>query len=171
MPITRQKKEKILNELTERAKKASVVVFVNFHGLSTALSQQVRRLMRKCGASYVVAKRTLIKKAFEQTSLITGEMPELKGETALVFGEGEIMEPIKSLAQFIKQHPVMTMIGGVFDNGFVGRESMINIAKLPSREILLGQLMGIINGPARQLVGVLQAPMRDFISVLNQIKK
>lgn len=170
MPVTRQKKEKILDELAERAKKASVVVFVNFHGVSTALSQQVRRLMRKCGASYVVAKRTLIKKAFEQTGSVTGEIPELRGETALVFGEGEIMEPVKSLAQFIKQYPAMTIIGGVFDNGFVDREAMINIAKLPSREILLGQLIGVINGPARRLVGVLQAPMRDFISVLRQIK-
>ena len=169
MAITKEKKEKILEELKGLLKKAKAVVFVNFHGLGASLSHELRRLMTKEDAKYFVAKKTLIKKVFGEFG-ISGEIPNLDGEVALVFEQGEVTAPIKILSKFEKDTKKVGLLGGVFEGSFVGRNVIIQLSEIPSREVLLGQFLNVISAPKQQLVGVLQAPVRDFISVLRQIK-
>ena len=86
MAISRQKKEEILKNLREDIKQAGIIVFVNFHGLSVLRATELRRVLRQIGAKYVVAKKTIIKKAFEKSGF-SGELPELEGEIALAFSK------------------------------------------------------------------------------------
>lgn len=171
MPLTKEKKAEILTELKDWLKNSKIIIFVNFHGLTTELSSKLRALMREADAKYLVAKKTLIKKSLGEFKF-SGQMPQLTGEVGLVLGSGEVSPPAKSLVKFGKEHKEqISILGGVFENGFMEADFISRIASLPTKEVLLGQLIYIINAPMRQMVGVLRAPMRDFISVLTQIKK
>ncbi len=169
MPLTKEKKEQVLSELKEQTKNSSVVVFVNFHGLGTSLSSEVRNIMRGVEAKYFVAKKTLIKKALKEFGF-SGDLPELKGEVALVFGRGDVTLSIKPLADFSKKHEEISLLGGIVDESFVGEDVIKVLASLPTREVLLSQFVNVINAPRQGLVGVLSGVQRNFINVLSQIK-
>jgi len=170
MPLTKQKKTEIMKDLKERLKDAKIIVFVNFHGLNTALTRDIKRLLTKAEAKYIVAKKTLIKKVLEEFKF-AGEIPELDGEVALVVGKGDAVLPVKEIAKFGKAHPEITFLGGIFEKAFLGKESVAGIAKLPAREVLLAQLLNVISSPQRGLVGALSGVQRKFVIVLSQIKK
>jgi len=169
MALTREKKEEILKELKDWINKSKIIIFVNFHGLSNALSQQLRKLIKESSARYLVAKKTLIKKSLDEFKF-SGESPELEGEMALVFGEGEITAPAKTLYVFAKKHSEISLLGGIFEKKFIDREVVLKLANLPSKEVLIAQFINVINSPRQGLVGVLSGAQRDFISVLKQIK-
>lgn len=169
MAITKQKKEDILKELNDWVKKAKVVVFVNFHGLTNVLSQELRRLMRGSEARYLVAKKTLVKKVLDEAGF-SGEMPVFDGELGLVFGEGDVVSPVKNLFKFTKAHAEVVMVGGVLSKSYLDKTSVIKLAELPSREVLLAQFLGVANSPVRGLVGVLSGAQRNLVNVLSQIK-
>ena len=171
MSLTREKKEQVLKDIKGFLKDSSIVAFVNFHGLTNVLAQELRRLVAKSGAKYFVAKKTLVKKSLGEENY-SGETPELEGELGLVFGGEDIVAPVQGLAKFSKEHPEqINILGGVFDGSFMDKIAMSKIANLPTREVLLWQLVNVINAPRQQVVGVLQAPIRDFVSVLKQIKQ
>ena len=170
MALTKEKKEEILKELKELVKDAGIVIFVNFHGLTSVLARELRVLMAQANAKYFVAKKTLAKKVFNELE-ISGEMPEMEGELALVFGSSEITLPTKSLLKFSKGNAGIGLQGGIFEKGFINKETVLKLASLPSREVLIWQFINVINAPKSRLVGVLQAPIRDFVSVLGQISK
>lgn len=170
MPITKQKKSEILDILKKQTSESSIILFVNFHGLNTVLTRELRKLMTGIEAKYLVAKKTLVKKVFSEEK-ISGNMPELNGEVAVVFGKDDVVLPPKSLAKFSKSHPELSVLGGIMDRIFLGKEDVLRLAKLPSMEILIAQFINVINAPRRQMVGVLQAPIRDFISVLSAVEK
>jgi len=170
MAISRQKKEDILSVLKDRLAKAKVVVFVNFHGLTTDLSQKIRRLMRESEAKYFVAKKTLVKKALNEAGL-KGDIPDMEGELALVFGTGDAVLPVKNISKFSKEYESITMLGGILDDEYMDKNKVLYLSKLPSKEVLLGQFVGIINAPRQQMVGVLSGVQRNLLNVLSQINK
>jgi large subunit ribosomal protein L10 len=172
MALTREKKEQILKELKEIIKKANFIIFVNFHGLSVSSACEIRNLMKRNKMRYLVAKKTLIKKALESSGLKKDRL-DLKGEVALIFGE--VKDPsiaTKVLLSFSKEHKkVLTPLGGVFENELVDKSVILKLSQLPSREVLTARFINILNAPMRQMVGVLAAPLRDFIVVLKGITK
>jgi len=170
MALTREKKEQVLGELKDGLKSSGIVILGNFHGLNTVLAHQLRVLLRELGARYLVAKKTLIKKALDELG-ISGEMPQLEGEAALVFGGVEVTAPAKSVSKFIKEHPEISFLGGVLEGAYITKAAVSGLAAIPSRDELIAQFIYVINAPRQKMVGVLQAPIRDFISVLGQIKR
>ncbi len=170
MPLTRQKKESILNELSGQLKKTQAIIFVNFHGLGAAATRKLRLAVKTAAGKYQVAKKTLIKKALEKAGV--SETPELKGEVAIVFGaEDKITDIAKGLVKFIKEHKELSVLGGIFEQKFIEPKLVSELAAIPSREALLGRFINIINSPVQRLVVTLNSPMRNFASVLSQIKK
>lgn len=170
MAITRQKKEQILKNVKDGLKKAKLVVFVNFHGLNVEAANELRKLLKNVGVGYLVAKKTIIKKAFEQFKF-EGEMPNLEGEIALAVSDGDAIVQAKELQQFAKKTKKISLIGGIFENKYIGAETVVMLANIPSREVLLGKFVNIINSPLQGLVGTLQGNIRNLVSVLSQIKK
>jgi len=170
MATTRQKKETILQGLAGQFKEAQMVIFVNFHGLSTAATRKLRKLLRTTGSQYKVAKKTLIKKAMETLNVI-GDMPNLEGEIALIFGADNLPTVAKSLIKFIKENKEMAISGGILENKFIGSKMVSELAAIPTREILLAKLVYVINSPRQRLVGALGGDLRKFANILSQIKK
>jgi len=168
MSLTKQKKQEILKDLETNLKKAKIVIFVNFHGLNVVNSNKLRKLLREIGVRYLVVKKTLAKKALEMIGL-KGEMPNLEGELALAFSEQDPIISAKTLEKFAKENKTIKLIGGVWDNKYINSETVLTLANIPSREILLGKLVYIINSPIQGLVGVLNGITKNLVSVLNQI--
>ncbi len=156
MAINKQKKIEIVDKLTELMDKAKTMVFVNFHGLTVAGVNTLRKNLRSKDVGYYVAKKTLIKRAFAKSS-IAGEFPVLDGEVAVAFSEDPISSA-KEIYEFQKKNAeVMKIIGGVFENKYMDGKLMLEIAKIPGREVLLGQFVNVINSPIQGLVIALDA--------------
>lgn len=156
MAISKQKKEEILTKVKSVAEKAKTLVFVNFHGLPVALADEMRKTLRERGVGYVVAKKTLIRRALNDLAY-EGQMPELSGEIALAYAEDQ-MAPIQGVYTFQKKNAdFLNMVGGVFDGKYVDASYMTKLATIPSREVLLGQFVNVINSPIAGLVMGLNA--------------
>lgn len=156
MPIKKEKKVEIVKQLGKQIASSETVVFVNFHGLSVANATTLRRQLRECGVGYMVAKKTLIRRALEASGrAITGTLPSLDGEVALAYltTNGDPIAPAKGIYEFQKVvKEGLKIIGGVFQDAFVGAEAMISIAAIPSRETLCAQLANLFNSPIQRLV-------------------
>jgi len=165
MAINKEKKSEIIDKVKEIVTKGKSIVFVNFHGLTVVGVNELRRNLRAKGIGYYVAKKTLIKRAFAGAS-ITGDLPELDGEVAVAYlpaeasaeAGGDELSAVKEIYDFHKKNTeVIKIIGGVFEGAYAGAEQMLALAKIPSREVLLGQFVNVINSPIQGLVIALSA--------------
>ena len=150
MPITRQKKEESLAKINNGLKSAQSVVLVNFHGLLVGEVTELRKTLRDKGISYVVAKKTLARKALTDQGY-KGEIPELSGELAISWGEDAIA-PAREVNEFEKKFKdKVKILGGVFEGELKDRNSMKAIATIPSREVLLSQIAFLLKSPMQRI--------------------
>ncbi len=170
MAITKQKKTEILKKVSDILKKSKSVVFVNFHGLKVADINEIRQNLRAQGIGYYVPKKTLLKKALLDQK-ISGEMPVFDGELGMVFGE-DLVAPAKEINVFAKKKKEnLKLLGGIMESAFLSLEEVKTLAAIPGRQELLGQLVGVLSGPARGFVTVLSGVPRGFVVALSQISE
>ncbi len=156
MAVTRQKKEKIIDQIKDAVQNTGSVVFVNFHGLGVSDTNELRSSLREEGVSYAVARKTLIRRAFSEVKF-EGEMPELPGEIAIAYGADPVL-PASKIADFAKKHKEnIFIIGGVFEGKYMSQAEMENIASIPSMSVLRGMFVNVINSPIAGLAIVLDA--------------
>ena len=125
------------------------VVFVNFHGLNAVEETSLRRDLRDKNVSYKVSRKTLLKRAL--TGKAEGVLPELNGEVAMVYGEDQIA-PAREVYNFQKTHKgLLNILGGIFEGKFVGANAMMEIATIPSREVLLSKIAFLLKSPMQRL--------------------
>ena len=149
MAITRAKKEEILGKLDGIKNDSESIVFVNFNGLSVADTTAMRSKLREEGVGYLVAKKTLMKRAFGET--FAGEMPELEGEIALAYSQ-DAVAPAQNIKEFAgKFKDKLAIVGGVFEGVYKTREEMTEIASIPALPVLRGMFVNVINSPIQGL--------------------
>ena len=152
MALNKEKKQEVVKKLEEAIKKASAMVFVNFHGLKVDDVNEVRGKLKSEGVSYIVAKKTLAKRAFAD-SKITGEMPVLEGELGIAYAEGDETLPAREIYDFQKKlDGAVSITGGVFEGQFVDQIKMTEIAQIPGILTLKAQFVNLINSPIQGLV-------------------
>lgn len=168
MAISKQKKAETLDVLKTEIKGAESVVFVNFHGLKVPDTVALRRALRAKGIGYHVAKKTLIKLALKDAG-ITGDLPELAGEIAIAYGTDAVM-PVKEITEFRKKHKEnIAVVGGILEGAYLSPIQMADLAKTPSREVLLGKLVNVMYSPVQGLVATMNAVPASFVRVLDAI--
>lgn len=151
MAISREKKKEILDGLSRLIKESASLVFVNFHGLHSKDTALLRKGLREKGVSYTVAKKTLIKKALED-STHEGSLPDLDGEVGVAYGS-DALAPARELWQFSKtRKDALRILGGIFEGSFRDAGSMVEIASIPGKEVLYGKLAFLIQSPLTGLV-------------------
>ncbi|MEI7563513.1 MAG: 50S ribosomal protein L10 [bacterium] len=150
MALTKNKKKEVVAEVTDLLGDAKTVVFVNFKGLTVGATNNFRRDLRNAGVGYKVAKKTLLKRVLDQKGL-KGEMPEIKGEVGIAYSN-DLLSPAREVFTFSKGKETPTIVGGIFDGEYVDAARMMSIATIPSREVLLAQVLNIINSPIQQFV-------------------
>lgn len=150
MAITKAKKQEILAKLDEVKNSADSIVFVNFKGLPVSETTALRGSLRESGVGYFVAKKTLMKRAFD--GAYEGEMPELEGEIAIAYSEDAIA-PAQNVKEFqVKYKDKISIVGGVFQGVYKNQEEMTEIASIPPLPVLRGMFVNVINSPIQGLV-------------------
>lgn len=147
--LLKSKKEEIIKDLEKELAGSESVVFVNFHGITAGNETSLRRDLRNQGVSYRVSRKTLLKRAL--TGKAEGELPPLGGEVAIAYGKDEIA-PAREVYNFQKTHKdMLSILGGVFEGKFVDGPRMMEIAMIPSREVLLSKIAFLLKSPIQRL--------------------
>jgi large subunit ribosomal protein L10 len=148
--ITKEKKETILAKLNDVKNDSESIVFVKFKGMTVANTTAMRAQLREKGVGYFVAKKTLMKRAFD--GVYEGEMPTLDGEIAVAYSVDAITpaQQIKEFAGKYKENIVIA--GGIFQGVFKNADEMTEIASIPSLLVLRGMFVNVINSPIQGLV-------------------
>jgi len=153
MAITKVKKEEILAKLVGIKDVADSIVFVHFNKLPVKDSTLMRTALRKEGVGFLVAKKTLMKRAFD--GAYEGTMPELEGEIAVAYST-DAMAPAQNIKEYAgKYKDSIAIVGGVFQGVYKSREEMIAIASIPPLEVLRGMFAQLINSPRQRFAVVL----------------
>jgi large subunit ribosomal protein L10 len=169
MALTKEQKQKILEELKEKIAKQKVTIFVDFTGLKMKDISDLRKKLKVADNEIKVAKKSLMRIAFEKAKLKI-DTRKLVGEIALIFGFKDEILPAKTVWQFAEVNPNLKILGGFLENKFVEGEKIIELAKLPTREELLGKLVGSISAPISNLINILQCNLRNLVYIFSQIK-
>jgi len=163
MPLLKSKKEEIIKDVEKMITGSKSVVFVNFHGMKAVEETSLRKELRDKDVSYRVSRKTLLKRALAGKA--EGTLPELGGEIAMAYGNDEIA-PAREIYNFQKTHKgLLNIIGGIFDGNFLNKEAMMEIAMIPSREVLYAQFVNLINTPIQQFVVALDQIAKNKSSV------
>ncbi len=149
-------KAAVVEEVAARAHATATAVVTQYRGLTVAQISTLRRRLRALGADYKVFKNTLVRRAIVGTAIepLTGY---LEGPTAIAFVDGDVSAVAKALRDFTKEAPALVVKGGVLDGHALTPADLVALADLPSREVLLAQVAGMLAAPMRTLAGLLQA--------------
>ena len=150
-------KQPIVQEISENIKDAQSVVVVDYRGLTVAEDTQLRKALREAGVTYKVYKNTLVSRAVEGTQF-ESLRDVLEGPNAFAISTEDATAPARIIAKFAKTTPKLEMVSGVVEGNYYDKAGMEALANVPSREELLGKLLGSI-----------QSPIANLARVLNQI--
>jgi large subunit ribosomal protein L10 len=165
-----QEKEAVVNEIKQKFEASKTVVVADYRGLNVAEVTELRKKMREAGIDYKVLKNTMTSRAAKAAN-IEGLDQYLAGPIALAFSYNDYVAPAKILTEFAKAHKSLELKAGVLEGKVIDFESVQNLAKLPSREVLLGKVVGMFQAPMRGLVTVLAGPLRGFACAVEAIRK
>lgn len=155
-----------IDELAEQLSRANLAILTDYRGLKVTDIQGLRASLRTHDAEFHVAKNTFTRIAAERAG-ITGLQPVLEGPLALVFAYGEVAGPAKTISDFARTSRILTIKGGVLESRFISANDIEDVASLPSRDVLLGRLVGMLASPMARTVGVLSGPSRSVAYLLQ----
>ncbi|AEB09320.1 50S ribosomal protein L10 [Desulfobacca acetoxidans] len=167
--MQKAKKSEIIEELQQKLERASFNVLADFKGMKVAEFTQLRRELKNAGGELIVAKNTLLKLAAGNTEAAALES-FLVGPTAIALGYQNPVEIAKILAKYAKDKPDNFFLkAGRLNASVLAKQDIIDISKLPDREVLLAKLLGALQGVPTSLVSVLSGIIRQFLYTLQAI--
>ena len=172
--MAKENKEKEVFELTKMFKNANMILLINFSSLSVPQVTNLRQRVRKAKGSCKVAKKSLASLALKETSLedLLPYLENLTGVTGFVLGdEANSQRLAEVLTNFGKEFESFGVKAGYFSNRLLSPEETRLLARLPSRDTILAELIGSLNLSLAGFLNLLVAPLRDFINLLNNIGK
>jgi len=166
---SRIKKEETVETLFEKLERANAVLLTDYRGLNAAQVTELKKKLTENEAEMTVAKNSLLSIAAKKAGY---EVPpeNLTGPTSIIFAYGDQITPIKEVANFIKSHELPRVKVGFLEKSLYEAARIMELAKLPSREVLLGQVVSSISAPLYGLNGVLSANLRNLVYTLEQIR-
>ena len=165
--ILKQKQE-IVAELSQKLQGACVGVVVNYKGINVVDDTKLRRELREAGVDYFVVKNTLFSRAAKDAG-IEGLDPILEGTTALAISNDDYVSAAKILCGFASKNKFFEAKAGFVDGKVISAQEVNNLAKLPSKEVLIAQALGGLNAPITGLANVLNGTIRGLVVALNAI--
>lgn len=164
-----EKKIEQVKELTDRLNEYQHLVVTDYRGMSVQDITDLRAKLSEKGVVYQVVKNNLVKIALKGHN-IEGLDEYLFGPTAIAFAKEEAVSTSKILIDFAKDTK-LEVKAGYSEGRAMGIDEVTALSKLPSKEILVGKMLGSMMSPIQGVVGVLTGPMRSLVNVLDQISK
>ncbi|MFH0879581.1 MAG: 50S ribosomal protein L10 [Lentisphaerota bacterium] len=165
----RPEKQAIVEELKSIITGSQFVILADYKGLSVAKTEDLRKRLRGVKAKFQVVQNRLFRVVARELN-IEGYEPALKGPSAMVYGTGDVVQAAKTLRDFIKENAMPKVKIGSMGKVILSVADVDKLASLPSREILLAQVVGTIAAPLTGLVGVLQQKVASVVYVLKAIQ-
>ncbi|HEV2791253.1 MAG TPA: 50S ribosomal protein L10 [Solirubrobacterales bacterium] len=166
--MNREEKSAAIKEIAAEIEGSEAIFAVDYRGISVAQAAELRSKLREADASFRVVKNRLTKIAADQTG--EERLAELlRGPTALTFVRGDTAQAAKAITTFNKEHEVLTFKGGYMGASLLDEEAFKSIARLPGRDVLNGQLAGVVASPLTGLVRGLGSMIQGLALQLGQI--
>lgn len=162
------KKETTVAELTEKASRAKSLVLVEYTGLKHKQLEELRRTLKKVQGEIVIAKNRLLKRALGDRA--TGIEALLEQPTATLFSYEDEIAPLKEMLKFFKAAGIGKTKGGLLGDVALTNQDVTRLAALPSKQMLLGRLVGQLNAPIQGLHYALQWNLNKLVWALEAIK-
>jgi len=165
--MLKQKKEQMIDELTNRLSRCTIAIATDYRGLTAKEMVQLRRRLTAMGIEYRVIKNTLTRFAADKADRKQLESL-LTGPVAIAFGFDDVVKPAQVLREHIRSVGSQLQIkGGILGDKLLTPEDIVALATMPSREVLLARLVGQLQAPIQALHNVLSAPIRGFLNVMQ----
>lgn len=161
MDNPRAEKVAVVDEVRQHFDEADAAILTEYRGLTVQDLATLRRSLRSNGGEYKIFKNTLVRLAAKQSGLeALDEL--LTGPTAITFVSGDAAAVAKALRDFSRTNPLLVIKGGVLGDKIIGPKETTALAELPSRDVLLGRLAGLMAAPLQQLASLMQALPRNM---------
>ena len=165
--MSREKKTQIIDELQEIFSESSIGILTDYRGLTAAEISGLRRKLRESGIQYRVVKNTMARFAAQRAGRdeLAGQF---EGPVAIAFGYDDITKPAKTLADYIRTSRLeLSIKSGFLSDSLLTSENVTTLAKLPSREILISQVLAGMQSPITNLVSLLATPIQGIMGMLQ----
>ena len=162
-------KKRIAQDLKERFDKSKVIIVTDYKGLNVTSINALRRKLREADVEYKVVKNSLLIRAAADTDV--AQLNEyFKGPSAIAISYDDPVAPAKVLTEFAKESKKLEIKAGVMGDQMLDMSAIKALSDLPSREVLLGQVLSAMNGVPTAFVRALNDNIARFLNVLNAIK-
>ena len=168
--MNRGSKEQVVAELADKLAKSKAAFLADYRGLNVEKVNQLRNELRRAGAEYRVVKNTLLRLASKGTAVECLD-DKFEGPTAIALAGDDPVAPAKVLNDFAKANEKFVLKAGALEGKVLSAAEIKALADLPSREELLGKMLGSMNAPVSNFVGVLAAVPRSLVQVLAAVQE
>ena len=166
----RPEKQQEVEQLTAKFGAAKGIVLADYTGVTVAEVSDLRRKCRDARVEYKVVKNTLARIAAKEANM--GELAgHFEGPIAIALSSVDSVAPARVLADFVKEYQKMTLKAGYFEGRVFSDAEVREIAALPPREVLLGQVIGAVQAPIAQLIWCIESVLRNVVSVVDEAGK
>ena len=166
--MNRDQKAAVIEEMTTQLQEADAVYAVDYRGISVPQAAELRTKLRESDTRFRVVKNTLTERAADNAGA-EALKEYLAGPSALVFVKGDAAVAAKALADFRRSSGLLAFKGGWMNGGALSAEQIDAIAKLPSREVLYGRLVGMVASPITGLASALGGLIGGLARQLQQM--
>ncbi|MBI2352631.1 50S ribosomal protein L10 [Candidatus Dependentiae bacterium] len=159
--MNRQQKISVISDIGEKCSIAEASFIINYQGLSVAQMQKLRLALETKNSEMQVAKNRLVRIAFQSKPELQILNDQLRGQNAIVFVKNDLTGTAKVLHDFAKENEEFKIVAGCYESRLLNKETIGVLARIPSREILLAQLCGVLKGPITALVVTLGQVVKE----------
>lgn len=163
-----EQKKAIVSSMTEKLKEACAGVVVSYQGINVEDDTKLRKELRDSEIEYLVIKNTLLRRAAENAGM-ESMSSVLSGSTAIAISKNDYVAASRILCDFAKSHDFFKVKSGFIDGEVIDSNKVSELAKLPSREVLIAQVLGGLNAPISGFATVLNGTLKGLVVALNAI--
>jgi large subunit ribosomal protein L10 len=166
MPISRAKKEQLVDEYKQQLNDSEAIFIADYRGLKVMELQKLRARIREAEGNFSIVKNTLIRRALSEAGLPVAD-EAVTGPIGVGFSDHNVTAVAKAMVDFARDNELFKIKCGIMGDRILDEAAIKALANLPSLEVVRAQLLGLINAPAAQLAGVLAGGVRQLVNVIN----
>jgi large subunit ribosomal protein L10 len=167
--MNRDQKAAAIEQIAARIDQSHAIFAVDYRGISVPQVAELRAKLRESDATFNVVKNSLTERAADQAGAV-GLKDYLAGPTALTFVRGDVATAAKAIADYARATQLLPFKGGLMDGATLDVDQLRSLSRLPSRDVLYGQLVGVVASPVGGLVRSLAALVGGLASALGQVR-
>ena len=171
MALSKESKKKIIKDIIEKLRESKGIVLTDYKGMNVSQINSIREGLKEKNVQFRIVKNSLVERASEELN-IKGITKDLVGCTAITFSDEDAVTPARLLKEIFKKNKIELRVkSGLVEGNILGPEQIMQIASLPSKEVLIAQVVTGIKSPLYSLVFILQSPLRGLVYTLETIRK